>query len=472
MARPDVSRTDRRSGSDNPALAICRVPDNDPHSVTLEWANPQARSLVRSFLPSGSNGLVDLTGGEWPVVVKTAAEATRGTPGQATVHVGDTALDVVCTPIDPPRALLTFRRVEAPDTTAPDFRGLAAVMERMEGVYLFQMTTGEPVRALWVAGDSDRILGTDVKAGWDLDRILATIHPEDHAEYLRILDESVGSCVYRVIRPDGETRTLSRSWCTTEDRSGQTIRNGVVVDITARERLLHELRRSNRDLEAFAAVAAHELQSPARTIAGLAELVAEDLQVGDGSEPATSLGLIARTAERMQTQIRELLTWARAVGEGPASEPVDLVEVIDGVLENNSVAIAEAGAEVVVERLPWINGDAGQLHIVFSNLLSNACKYRDPDRPLAIKISAMVAYGEALVSVADTGTGFDMRLSADVFGLFRRVHSQSEYPGTGMGLPICRRIIEAHGGQISVTSAPGVGSTFTVRLPLHTPGRS
>jgi signal transduction histidine kinase len=464
---------DTAIGHTEPALAICRVPENDPMSVTLDWASPHARALVRAFLPGGERGAsnLDLSGREWSVVVETAAMATRGVAGRAAVHHQGATLEVTCTPIDPPRALLAFSPV-AESEPAPDLRGLAALLDRMEGIYMFQMTTAEPARALWAAGDSDRILGVDVKRGWDLDQILRTVHPEDHAEYLRIVDEPAGSCVYRVIRPDGQTGTLSRSWCTTHDQGGAEIRNGIVLDITSRERLMRELRRSNRDLDHFAAAAAHELQSAARTIAGLAALIAEDLELPPASESATSLTLIQATAGKLQAQVRQLLGWARALGEGPSSEPVDLNRLLAGVVETNAIDIGEAQAIVEVEPLPWVTGDSSQLQIVFNNLVSNACKYRDDDRALHIKISALSTHGEVLVGVTDTGTGFDMRLSSDVFALFRRVHAQDRYPGTGMGLAICRRIVEAHGGQITTASKPGVGSTFTVRLPLHTPGGS
>jgi signal transduction histidine kinase len=230
-----------------------------------------------------------------------------------------------------------------------------------------------------------------------------------------------------------------------------------------------ELERSNRELEQFASVTSHDLQAPLATISMYAQLLeqrhSDDLNGGrqlvDGINAATV---------KARTLIRDLLEYSRAGRGELLNEPVEMKDVAGEALEMLAGPINQSGADVTVEELPVILGDARKLRQVFLNLISNALKFAE-DLPV-VRVSAEVQGSTAIFAVTDNGIGMDPGQAERIFQPFHRLHTEDDYPGTGIGLAVCERIVEQHGGRIWAQSAPSQGSTFRFTLPVAGKRRS
>lgn len=237
------------------------------------------------------------------------------------------------------------------------------------------------------------------------------------------------------------------------------------------ESSLDELARSNRDLEQFASVASHDLQAPLRNVRQGLELLDEHLQETAGiafdDEAEELRSLVVDAVVRMEDLIRGLLEFSRLQGE-TEPEPVDLDELVADVVRSLRLDFEDAGATITVGALPAVRGSRLQLRQVFQNLISNAVKYRSPDRSLHIEVACEGEVdGFVELCVRDNGIGIDPQHHDRVFELFRRAHPGFE--GVGLGLAICRRVIERHGGRIWVDSTADEGSTFRFTLASGLP---
>ncbi len=240
-----------------------------------------------------------------------------------------------------------------------------------------------------------------------------------------------------------------------------------VTDLTLRREAQAELRRTNEELRQFVYVATHDLQEPLRMVSSFGRLLAEEL-AGDG-DPALVARFSARMvggATRAQNLLEDLLAYSRA-GRG-AIEPqrVDLDEVLAAVREDLAEQIERQRASLEVSALPTLEGNPTQLRRLFQNLVSNGLKYTAAGQPAHVEVSAARVNGALwCISVRDHGIGIATAHQAQIFEVFKRLHAQNEYPGTGIGLAICRKIAEAHGGGVTVESVLGEGATFRVTLP-------
>jgi signal transduction histidine kinase len=227
-----------------------------------------------------------------------------------------------------------------------------------------------------------------------------------------------------------------------------------------------ELSRSNDELRQFAYAASHDLKEPMRTIASYTQLLSQRYSDRLDDSGREFLGYVGDAVKRMDTLLGDLLTYSQHLGAKPvAFENVNAEAVLFGVLMNLQAAIKETGAQITRDPLPaQVTADFAQLSQLFQNLLSNALKYRKPDAAPQIHISAQENENEWVFSVRDNGVGIEPAYREQVFGIFKRLHGR-EYPGTGMGLAICKKIVERHGGQIWVESEPGQGSTFLFSVP-------
>jgi light-regulated signal transduction histidine kinase (bacteriophytochrome) len=226
-----------------------------------------------------------------------------------------------------------------------------------------------------------------------------------------------------------------------------------------------ELDRSNRELEQFAYVASHDLQEPLRMIGGFLRLLEERYKPQLDAKAREYIGYSVTGAERMSQLIEDLLAFSRVATRGKEPQPVQADRAMTVALANLRGTIEQAGATVTCEPLPTVQADPTQLMQLLQNLLSNAVKFRSPDRPCQVHVSARAEDGQWLFSVRDNGIGIAGNAFARIFVIFQRLHTREQYPGTGIGLAICKKIVERHGGRIWVESRVGEGSTFYFTIP-------
>jgi len=226
-----------------------------------------------------------------------------------------------------------------------------------------------------------------------------------------------------------------------------------------------ELARSNAELEQFAYVASHDLQEPLRMVRSFVELLQQRYAGQLDAEADEFIGFAVDGAARMQALIRGLLAYSRVDRRTSSPGPVDCDRLVQNALRNLQVAIAEAKAQVTHDPLPTVTGDETQLLQLFQNLLGNAIKFRNEAAP-RVHIAAARRGAEWVFSVRDNGIGFDPQYAERIFMIFQRLHTREEYGGTGIGLAVCKKIVECHGGRIWAESAPGQGSTFYFTLPV------
>lgn len=229
------------------------------------------------------------------------------------------------------------------------------------------------------------------------------------------------------------------------------------------------LAQAGHELQRFAYALAHDLAGPLRGIATLTELLLKD-NVNPTHESSRQMGsMIASSVRRVQSMVDGLLEYVAAAEKPQTTARIDCSALVDRILKDSGVAIKDCGAQVIVDPLPSIPGTGGQLDQVFSNLIGNAIKYRHRDRKLQIHISATEREIDWVFCVRDNGIGIDMQYADEIFGMFKRLHHEGEYEGSGIGLALCKIVIQRHGGEIWIESELGKESSFFFTLP-KTPG--
>jgi light-regulated signal transduction histidine kinase (bacteriophytochrome) len=237
-----------------------------------------------------------------------------------------------------------------------------------------------------------------------------------------------------------------------------------VVDISVRKQAEQELLRSNEELERFAYVASHDLQEPLRTVASYVQLLDRRYRDKLDADAGELIAYAAQSAMRMQRLIEDLLAFSRVGTRGGVLVRTDAALAVAASLESLQAAVAEADATVTHEVLPTVLADPPQLEHLFTNLIGNALKFRGA-QPARVHITAARDGPRWVFSVQDSGIGIDPQDFDRVFVILQRLHGRDEYPGTGIGLAICKKIVERHGGRIWVEAKPGSGSTFRFTLP-------
>ena len=304
------------------------------------------------------------------------------------------------------------------------------------------------------------------------------IHPEDRDQVLNANREALEKRTdyrveYRIILPNGKIAWLEARGRLTVDSKGQPERMaGVCMDITERKRAETEffrqadrVARSNADLREFAYVASHDLQEPLRNISAFTQMLAQRYKGRFDAEADQYMKYVTDAAARMTNLIRDLLGYTRLLNteELPFTE-VSLSDSVAVALRDLHASIEEHHPVIDVGALPTVHGDRVQLAQLFQNLIGNAIKYRASEPP-QIWISAEPRGHNVILSVRDNGLGIDPAYHEKVFGVFKRLHG-AEHPGTGIGLAICKKIVEKHGGVIWVESTPGRGATFKFSLRI------
>jgi light-regulated signal transduction histidine kinase (bacteriophytochrome) len=229
-------------------------------------------------------------------------------------------------------------------------------------------------------------------------------------------------------------------------------------------RKVDELARSNADLEQFAYVASHDLQEPLRMVTAYTQLLAERYRGKLDENADKYIGYASEGAQRMQVLIQDLLAFSRVGRNGAANASVDCNVVVEEVLKVLAPAIQESGAVVTHGELPAVWADRTQVAQIFQNLIGNAIKFRGKEPPV-VSVHAEKAGEQWQFSVSDNGIGIAPEYAETIFVVFQRLHARTEYAGNGIGLAICKKIVERNGGRIWVESQAGSGSTFKFTLP-------
>ena len=302
------------------------------------------------------------------------------------------------------------------------------------------------------------------------------VHPEDRERTRREMDRlaaerRTGELEIRWLTGHGDPRWFL--WRAVPDVEVDLVYI-VARDVTEqkrheaeREDLVRELERSNRELQLFAYVASHDLQEPLRMVTSYLELL-ERRYAEKLDEPAREfIAFAVDGAARMKQLIQALLAYSRIGTRGLEPEAIAAAEAVARARRSLAMKIEETGAEIQVDPLPVVMADPGQLTQLFQNLLENAVKFSSDGEP-AIRVFAAEAErpGWTTLAVRDSGLGIEPRHVDRIFRIFQRLNPIEEYPGTGIGLAICQRIVERHGGRIWVDSTPGEGATFSFTLPL------
>jgi PAS domain S-box-containing protein len=300
---------------------------------------------------------------------------------------------------------------------------------------------------------------------------LTSVHPDDRQKvdeaYLGSLRDNRDTYAveHRVVRPDGEIRFVHEKCEHQRDTAGRITRSmGMVHDITEIHRAQEALRRSNQELEQFAYVASHDLQEPLRAVVGFLQLL--ESRYGDqiDAKGRNYIERSVRAGHRMQTLIRDLLTLSRVNTRGATFASADLNQILKNALDNLHSIIQERELDITSAHLPSLSVDASQIQSLFQNLILNAVKYNESAKPV-IEIKCREHERIYQFSVKDNGIGIAPEFHQRIFMVFQRLHTDREYPGTGLGLALCKKIVERHGGRIWVESRPKDGSTFQFTLP-------
>ncbi len=228
-----------------------------------------------------------------------------------------------------------------------------------------------------------------------------------------------------------------------------------------------DLQRSNADLLQFAYVASHDLQEPLRMVGSYMGLLSHRYQSQLDDSANKYIQFAIDGANRMQALILDLLTYSRVGTQAVRKQSIPLEQVVQKALQNLQVAISESDAAIEYTGLPDVQADETKLIQVVQNLVGNAVKFRSPERPPKLTISSRLSGREWLITIADNGIGFDPKYTDRIFQVFQRLHAVGRYPGNGIGLAVCRRIIEHHGGRLWAESQEGEGAKFFFTLPTR-----
>jgi len=373
-----------------------------------------------------------------------------------------------------------------------DLTELYAKLERFDGVEALGAALDEDPSLVASLADEIRVLGVNEAAlaffGAEegaqsvahIERALASSSPARLRRQLLALAAGERNHVeeYDFERLDGSHKPGRMTLRVERQAMGGVRGWAAIQDLTelteAHARLAQQaaqLAASNTDLERFAHIASHDLREPLRMIASFAELL--KMEHGDALEGDAQdyLGFLIDGAERMRRLLEDLLLFSRVISTQVGMEPVDPLRAMRSARDNLRVALLEADAEVALpDALPRVLGSGPQLERVFQNLFANAIRFRSHERP-RVEVTAGSRGEQLVVRVTDNGIGFDPRHAEEIFDVFRRLNARDEHSGTGMGLAICKRVLEQLGGEIHAESAPGEGATFVVALQLADPRR-
>ncbi len=286
-----------------------------------------------------------------------------------------------------------------------------------------------------------------------------------------------GDLRYRFTETSGELGAIPKALNEMADNLTKILasRNELNIEVEQRKlvelnlnKTMRDLEKSNQDLERFAYVASHDLQEPLRTITSYLQLLERRYRGSLDSDAGEFIDFVIEAAGRMKRQINDLLDYSRVGRKEDDMVEIDLNQLIEKIVQQHIILIKENAAILHVDKLPTIKGVPSQFSLLFQNLISNAIKFHRKGVPPQIWISAENSADHWTIEIRDNGIGIEPQYLEKIFIIFQRLHSMGDYPGTGIGLALCKRIVENHDGTITVTSIPDVGSTFSIRLEAET----
>ena len=432
-------------------------------NVFLSYVHPDDRDQLNNVFKKALNG--NPFGIDYRIILADGAERI--------VHAkGEVIFDEKGTPI---RLTGTVQDITGLKKAEEKIQSLANAVESSNDAIITQSL--DSIIASWNKGaehiygySAEEVVGKDVSIlepvnlkGEIKQLIEKTRHEEriQHYETLRL-------------KKDGTIINTSVTLSPIFDTSGKFVAISCIArDITERKKAeenlrlkLEELARSNAELEQFAYVSSHDLQEPLRMISSYLQLLQRRYQGKLDEKADKYIHFAVDGASRMQNLINDLLEFSRVTTKAGETEPIDSEFILNQVLSSLELYIKENKAKVSHDPLPEVIVDSSQLAQVFQNLIANGIKFHSEEAP-KIHISADKKAGEWAFSVRDNGIGIDYQYSEKIFEVFKRLHKKEEYPGTGIGLAICKKIIERHGGRIWVESELGKGSTFYFTLPIN-----
>jgi PAS domain S-box-containing protein len=345
---------------------------------------------------------------------------------------------------------------------------LSAIVETSDDAIISKNLEG--IIQTWNAG-AERIFGyrSEEAIGQPVTLLIPADQPDEEPAILARLRRGERIEHYETVRrrKDGALLDVSLTVSPITDERGRIIgASKIARDITMRKRVEAELRHANADLEQFAYSASHDLQEPIRNIAVYADIISRRYKQTLDDKGKEYLGFIQQSAIRMDAQVKGLLAYVQCGGSDEPVEEVDTASALASALVYLSATIHETKAEITHDDLPVIRLRSGQLERLFQNLVGNALKYCRDDEAPRVHISAREIRGRWEFAVKDNGIGILPEYGEKIFGIFKRLHNSPKYAGSGIGLAICQRIVESHGGKIWVKSdGDGKGSTFYFTLP-------
>jgi PAS domain S-box-containing protein len=356
------------------------------------------------------------------------------------------------------------------------------------GIWNWDIVTGE---LIW-SDQCKALFGIPADETMTYQRFSDALHPDDRERTDMAVKDALDNhkdfdIEYRSLWPDESIHWLAAKGRGFYDATGKAVRlEGIVLDIAERKRVeerlinfskeleqkvkeldkaISDLKRSNLELEQFAYIASHDLQEPLRMVSSYTQLLERRYKDQLDQDAKDFINFAVDGANRMQRLINDLLDYSRVTTRGKPLVKLDLSTVLGQAVANLHNKIIETGSMIVNDDLPFAYGDEGQLIRVFQNLLDNAIKFRGADPP-RINVTAKILEDKVQISIADNGIGIDKIYSERVFTIFQRLHNKTDYPGTGIGLAICKRTVERHEGNIWFESEPGNGTTFCFTLNI------
>ncbi|MBI1281579.1 MAG: PAS domain S-box protein [Anaerolineaceae bacterium] len=378
------------------------------------------------------------------------------------------------------RKMIEQKRAQLDAMLEQERQRFANIIETVPGIFWENQydSAADRMKLVFISAYVEPVLG------YTVDEALAqpdfwnkVFHPEDaqraRQEMAQIrMSGHPGVVSFRALHKDGQVVDIDAHMVAIMEDGKPVKSRGVMMDVSDRQRLMNAqtryaamLRRSNEQLQQFAYIASHDLQEPLRMVISYLQLLERRYSNALDSDAHEFITFAVDGASRMRELISGLLQFSRLDGDQDTEEPVSVQEILDRALTNLSVAITDSGAVITHDVLPQVQADSLQLMQLFQNLIGNAIKFRGQETP-KIHIGVQKKNDEWQFSVKDNGIGIAPEYKDRIFAMFQRLHGRTEYAGTGIGLAICKKIVERHGGRIWVESAEGEGATFYFTLPV------